>query len=70
MCAYQVVSELGPVVTLTSQVPAHTWVVSISTAPAWAAYAGVPHGALKSVPVCQDDQCEPVACQLCRSLSM
>ena len=37
MCAYQVVREPAPVVTLTSCGPAQPWLVSISMVPAWAA---------------------------------
>ena len=70
MWAYQVATESGPVTTLTSQVPAHAWAVSISTAPAVAARTGVPHGTEKSVPVCQLLQWLPLPPQLWLSVPM
>ena len=51
MCAYQVVSRPTPVLTCTSQRPAHAWSVRTTTVPAVAASTGVPHATDRSVPV-------------------
>src|SRR5215217_7642436 len=64
MWAYQVVSDRGPVLTLTSQGPAQLWLVSMVTVPPCEASTGVPQGTEKSVPVCQLDQWLPASPQL------
>lgn len=64
MCAYQVVREVGPVTTWTSQGPAQPCVLSIWMVPLVAASTGVPQGTEKSVPVCQLVQWLPLPPQL------